>query len=102
MSFTIGGDFIPRDERNGNEKEKKEEKKSSGRPVKVRKMRRKNSWVTQILNLNLEAEELQELAAYLKKRCACGGTIRDSVIEIQGDKEGELKQLLRDRGIKAQ
>ncbi|MBB64160.1 MAG: stress response translation initiation inhibitor YciH [Waddliaceae bacterium] len=101
MSFTIGGDFIPPEKRNKHSDQETKQKKS-GRPVKVRKERRGNSWVTKVLNLDLSEENLVDLATRLKRSCACGGTIKEGVIEIQGEKEEELKKLLRDQGIKAQ
>ncbi len=41
--------------------------------------------VTTVSGLPLAASELVELAAKLKKRCGSGGTLRDGVIEIQGE-----------------
>ena len=41
--------------------------------------------VTTVSGLPLAAAELGELAAKLKKRCGSGGTLRDGVIEIQGE-----------------
>jgi translation initiation factor 1 len=41
--------------------------------------------VTTVTGLPLAAAELGELAAKLKKRCGSGGTLRDGVIEIQGE-----------------
>ncbi|NGE22937.1 stress response translation initiation inhibitor YciH, partial [Klebsiella pneumoniae] len=43
---------------------------------------------------------LSKLAADLKKRCGCGGALKDGVIEIQGDKRDLLKQLLEEKGFK--
>lgn len=40
------------------------------------------------------------LAAELKKKCCCGGTVKDDVIEIQGDKRELLKTLLEAKGMK--
>ncbi len=41
--------------------------------------------VTTVLGMPMNEAQLAELAAKLKKRCGSGGTVRDGVIEIQGD-----------------
>lgn len=41
--------------------------------------------VSVITGLPLAQPALEELAKQLKKRCGCGGTVRNGVIEIQGD-----------------
>ena len=41
--------------------------------------------VTTVTGLPLSASDLAALAAGLKKRCGSGGTVREGVIEIQGD-----------------
>ena len=41
--------------------------------------------VTLITGLAVPRGELQEIATRLKKRCGTGGTVKDTVIEIQGD-----------------
>ena len=45
-------------------------------------------------------DELVLLAAKLKKKCACGGAVKDGVIEIQGDKRELVEQLLQAEGFK--
>lgn len=45
-------------------------------------------------------DELVALAAKLKKKCACGGAVKDGVIEIQGDKRELVEQLLQAEGFK--
>ncbi len=45
-------------------------------------------------------DELAALAAKLKKKCACGGAVKDGVIEIQGDKRELVEQLLQAEGYK--
>jgi translation initiation factor 1 len=46
--------------------------------------------VSVITGLPLAPAELESLAAKLKKRCGSGGTVRDGVIEIQGDHRDTL------------
>jgi translation initiation factor 1 len=41
--------------------------------------------VSVITGLTLPQAQLEELARQLKKRCGCGGTVRNGAIEIQGD-----------------
>lgn len=97
MPFTIGGDWIP-------EKipEKKSEVVKHSRPVKVRKEKRRQSFVTVVLNLRGDDKEIKDLATELKRSCACGGTVKDRVIEIQGDKVDQVRLALIAKGIKAQ
>lgn len=61
---------------------------------------RKGKGVCVITGLDLNDDELSKLAAELKKRCGCGGSIKESTIEIQGDKRDLLKQLLEQKGFK--
>jgi translation initiation factor 1 len=41
--------------------------------------------VTTISGLPLSPAEIEALATTLKKRCGSGGTVREGVIEVQGD-----------------
>ncbi|MDR3433704.1 MAG: stress response translation initiation inhibitor YciH [Rouxiella aceris] len=61
---------------------------------------RKGKGVCLISGLDLEDAALDKLAAELKKKCGCGGSVKDGVIEIQGDKRDLLKQLLEVAGYK--
>lgn len=54
-----------------------------------------------ITGLPLEASALTVLAGELKRRCGCGGTAKDGVIEIQGDHAELLLAELATRGYKA-
>ena len=54
-----------------------------------------------ITGLPLDAAALTALAGELKRRCGCGGTAKDGVIEIQGDHAELLLEELAKRGYKA-
>jgi translation initiation factor 1 len=41
--------------------------------------------VTTISGLPMSVSDIESLATILKKRCGSGGTVREGVIEIQGD-----------------
>ncbi|HXL97810.1 MAG TPA: translation initiation factor Sui1 [Steroidobacteraceae bacterium] len=57
--------------------------------------------VTLITGLPLAAVELERLARDLKRRCGSGGTVKDGVIEIQGEhRDAVVAELLR-RGFAA-
>jgi translation initiation factor 1 len=53
-----------------------------------------------ISGIPLPAAEIKELAGVLKKKCGCGGTVKDGVIEIQGDHRDALSAELQARGFK--
>jgi translation initiation factor 1 len=53
-----------------------------------------------ISGVPLSPSEIKELAGALKKKCGCGGTVKDGVIEIQGDHRDALSAELQTRGFK--
>ncbi len=57
--------------------------------------------VTLITGLPLAEEPLKELASKLKQTCGTGGTVKDGVIEIQGDHREKLCAYLQKAGYKA-
>lgn len=61
---------------------------------------RKGKGVSIIRGFDLDQSELFKLAATLKKKCGCGGTVADDSIEIQGDKRELLQTLLLQLGYK--
>ena len=61
---------------------------------------RKGKGVCLITGVDLDDAALEKLAAELKKKCGCGGSVKDGVIEIQGDKRDLLKQLLEAKGMR--
>ena len=59
---------------------------------------RKGKGVTLVTGLPLNAEDLTQLAKELKQACGSGGTIKDGVIEIQGEHRDKLVEVLSKRG----
>lgn len=62
---------------------------------------RKGAGVTLLRGLSLGPEELKALASRLKQRCGSGGTLKEGVIEIQGDHRQLLLEELIRLGFKA-
>ncbi|MBA6339076.1 stress response translation initiation inhibitor YciH [Colwellia sp. BRX8-7] len=61
---------------------------------------RKGKGVITISGLGLDAKALKELATKLKKTCGTGGSVVGEVIEVQGDKREQIKQVLESNGFK--
>ncbi len=59
---------------------------------------RRGKPVTTIAGLPLPDDELRALAGELKRRCGSGGTVKDRVIEIQGDHRELVVSELEERG----
>jgi translation initiation factor 1 len=59
---------------------------------------RKGKGVTLISGVPLPPAELKTLARELKQKCGTGGTLKEGVIEIQGDQRDALIELLKARG----
>jgi len=62
---------------------------------------RKGAGVTVVTGAPFEGEALKALAKELKTRCGSGGTVKDGVIEIQGDHRDLIVEELTKRGLKA-
>lgn len=62
---------------------------------------RKGKGVTLIDGLTLPAAEMDDLARKLKNRCGSGGTVKDGMIEIQGDHRTAVQEYLLQLGYKS-
>ena len=56
--------------------------------------------VTLVKNLVLSADDMKALAKKLKEACGTGGTIKDGVIEMQGEQRERIAEVLRTLGYK--
>jgi translation initiation factor 1 len=56
--------------------------------------------VTLVKNLQLSPDDQQVLAKHLKQTCGTGGTVKDDVIEIQGDHRVKIAAALHQLGYK--
>ncbi len=54
--------------------------------------------VTLVKKLVLSEQDLKALAKQLKRACGSGGTIKDGVIEIQGEHREKIAAVLRKQG----
>lgn len=60
---------------------------------------RKGKGVCLITGVDLDDKGLVSLASELKRRSGCGGSVKDGIIEIQGDNREQLKQMLEQKGF---
>ncbi|MHA1593807.1 MAG: stress response translation initiation inhibitor YciH [Candidatus Baldrarchaeia archaeon] len=68
--------------------------------IKIRLEKRK--WgreVTIIEGFDEKEVDLDRIASRLKQKCACGGTIKNGRIELQGDHRQKAKQILIELGF---
>jgi len=56
--------------------------------------------VTLIKNLTLTPDDMKALAKKLKAICGSGGTVKENVIEIQGDHRKKIAEALEKMGYK--
>nr|WP_221275811.1 translation initiation factor Sui1 [Marinobacter oulmenensis] len=59
---------------------------------------RKGKGVTLITGIPLDDKALKAYAKQLKAKCGTGGTVRDGIVEIQGDQRDTLVPLLEQKG----
>src|SRR5262245_44002255 len=64
-----------------------------GKPVRllIDRKGRKGKTVTLVAGLMHNPDTMNEIARILKERCGTGGTVKDGVIELQGDQRTRAK-----------
>jgi translation initiation factor 1 len=56
--------------------------------------------VTLVKNLMLSPDDLKAMVKRLKQECGTGGTVKDGVIEIQGEQRQKIADVLQKLGYK--
>ena len=104
LVYATGGE-APADRGPGGAKRKAPSHKASvggGKGIRVRLERRPGGRdVTTVLGVPGTADALTSLARDLRAACGAGGTVRDGVIELQGDQCDKVRGALAARGIKS-
>jgi translation initiation factor 1 len=75
-------------------------RQADGDRVKVRRevAGRRGKAVTTVSGVPLDDAGLKALAGKLKKRCGVGGSVKDGVIELQGDHRDVVVEVLKAEG----
>ena len=69
--------------------------------VRREKKGRGGKTVTTVSGLPLAGAELKDLAKELRRQCGTGGTVKDGIVEIQGDHADTVLAALEERGFRA-
>ncbi len=79
---------------------KLKERRADGNRVKVRRevAGRRGKAVTTVSGVPVDDAGLKQLAGRLKKRCGVGGSVKDGVIELQGDHRDVVVEVLKAEG----
>jgi translation initiation factor 1 len=67
--------------------------------IRIEKKGRGGKTVTVLDGFTHRLSELEDLASHMKNFCGTGGTVRDGIIEIQGDCRQSLAAFLKKQGF---
>lgn len=68
--------------------------------IKVREMQARFSKMVTVVSGFDDQEEAKRLGKEMKKKLACGGTVRGNEIVLQGKHSAKVKEILRSEGYK--
>jgi len=69
--------------------------------ARVRREQRRGKFVTVVAGLDPKATDVTAMAKKLRTSLGTGGTVKDGVIELQGDHRDKLVELLKAMGYPA-
>ena len=68
--------------------------------IKIRTVKRRYGKISTVVEgMDPKGVNLKDLTKKLKSKLACGGTLKDDVIELQGDHKEKVKKILIDAGF---
>lgn len=76
-----------------------EEIAKSEQKVKVEGVKKKFGKIATLISGIGEGVNIKEIAKSLKQELACGGTVKNNVIELQGDHRKRIKPILEKLGF---
>ena len=68
--------------------------------IKIEVMKRRFSKMVTVVSGIDDKIALKEIGKEMKQKFACGGTVKDNEIELQGNRKDRAKELLIKRGYK--
>ncbi|MBC7128678.1 MAG: stress response translation initiation inhibitor YciH [Thermoplasmatales archaeon] len=70
-----------------------------GKEIKIYTEKRRYGKVVTIIGGLDSSVDIAELAKELKKCCACGGTVKNNLVELQGEHKEKAKKKLEEMGF---
>lgn len=58
--------------------------------------------MTIVSGIDSQDIDLDDLSTELKSKCACGGTVKNGQIELQGEHKQKVKEILLEKGFSEQ
>jgi translation initiation factor 1 len=75
-----------------------EEIAKSNQQIEIKSEKRRFGKISTMIS-GLKDVDIKDIAKKLKSELACGGTVKNKIIELQGDHKNKIKPLLIDLGF---